>query len=465
MQAVKLGAQKLTLSDKEDFSLRTDDFAIIGKQGNTYAIYRRHEDVPEIYFLNQDLIKIKSVKLDFIPERYDVFFAEVVTDGILMCYQTKESKRKKVYASKMDANYKCTEPKMVLELEDAVVNDMDAIQMVSSENKQYHMLYASGLHEGSLVLRGVILDAELKQYGATNQVLSNEKGWSISHQAAVSNDGARMLLLTSKLSSKGASEELKLLMAPRDNVEFGVYPVALNKHAVSELQLCVDNTNHLFYVGGFYADGKYNSPKGLFFTTFDPALKANTISHFTGVSSQLAGANDLRDYRVRNMSIKSDGGVEFATEKYFQNVRTITSMNPTLTMGFMTVPDQTRVVNEFYYDEIVLFNLKPDGILGWSQTLLKQQQSSDDAGIYSSFGMLKNKRGNGYLFADINTKQPRLLMGYVANNSDLMIRELQTTEDMNEWNWMPRSAEQISKSEILVPCLLKNYLCFLKISY
>ena len=365
----------------------------------------------------------------------------------------------------MDANYKCAEPKLVLELEDKVVNDMDNVLMVSSENKQHHMLYSSGIHEGSLLVRSVLMDANLNLSGKTNQLVTNEKGWMISSQAVVSNEGGRMLILSAKPSSKGSTDEVKLLMSPKDNTEFGIYPVALNKHSVQELQLNIDNANHLFYLGGFYADGKYNSPKGLFFTTFDPTLKANTISHFTSVSSQLASANDLRDYRIRYMGIKSDGGVEFATEKYFQNVRTITSMNPTLSMGFMTVPDQTRVVNEFFYDEVVVFNLKPDGVLGWSQTLLKQQQSSDDAGIYSSFGMLKHKSGNAYLFADINTKQPRLLMGYVANNSDLMIRELQTNEEMNEWNWMPRSAEQISKSEIIVPCLLKNYLCFLKISY
>lgn len=464
-QTEELNAQKLTLSDKVDFNLRVDDFAIVGRYEGNYVLYYRHDDQPELLFLNQDMRKVKSLKLDFIPEKFNAVFTESVPDGILICYQVKEEKRKKVYAAKLTANYTLSAPILVMDLEDATIQDMDDAMMVSSANKQYHLVYASGLHEGSVVIKASVMDADLHLKNNISQVISADKSWVVSSKACVSNTGDAVMLLSSKPSSKGASEELKILMSHISQTQLGVYPVALNKHYASDIQLTVDNKNQLFYLGGLYSDGKYNSPKGLFFTSFDPSLKANTVSHFTSVSSQLSGANDLRDYRLRQMNIKEDGGVEFAAEKYFQNVRTITSMNPTLTMGFMTVPEQTRTVNEFFYDEVVVFNLKPDGLLGWSQTILKQQQSSDDAGIYSSIGILNHSSGHAYFFADINTRQPRLMVAYMANNSDLMIRELPTTEEINEWNWMPRSAEQLSKSEIMIPCLSKNYLCFLKISY
>lgn len=33
--------------------------------------------------------------------------------------------------------------------------------------------------------------------------------------------------------------------------------------------------------------------------------------------------------------------------------------------------ENARIVNEFSYDEIAVFNLKADGSLAWSQTILK----------------------------------------------------------------------------------------------
>jgi hypothetical protein len=168
---------------------------------------------------------------------------------------------------------------------------------------------------------------------------------------------------------------------------------------------------------------------------------------------------------LRNISIKKDGGIELIAEKYYQNVRTISAPNPVMNIGMMSMPDNSRTINEYYYDEAVFFNIKPDGTLAWSQTMLKEQQTNDDAGIYSSIGVLEHKLGKVILFNDVNSRIPRLMTCYISSNSELSMKELQTSEEMNEWNWMPRSSKQLSKSEIVVPCIMKSYLCFLKISF
>lgn len=457
-------AQKLILSDKVDLSIRNDDFAIVGKWDKQYVVYRRHNEMPELIFYNSDLIKIKSLPLDFIPSRFTSLFAEVVSDGILICYQIKEEKQKKMMVVKLNEQFQVSAPKVIMDIADATTSNMENAILVSSENKKFHLLFSNGWQQGSILVKAKVFDADLNLITNITQQVTNEKNWSVQNIACVSNEGDFVMLMNEKLSTKGATDELKVLMARSGANQLGIFPVALNKHAVIDMQVMCDNKHNLFYLGGLYADGRYNSPRGLFFTTFDPLLQASTTSHFTSVQSQLNGS-DLRDYRVRNMIIKDDGGVEFVTEKYFQNIRTLTSMNPTMSIGVMSIPDQTRTINEYYYDEVVLFSLKPDGSLGWSQTLLKQQQTSDDAGIYSSFGILNYRLGRVYIFGDINTKQPRLMACYIANNSEMNIKELYTTSEMNEWNWMPRSLKQISKAEILMPCLSKNYLCFLKISY
>jgi hypothetical protein len=59
-----------------------------------------------------------------------------------------------------------------------------------------------------------------------------------------------------------------------------------------------------------------------------------------------------------------------------------------MTTAMVPMPESTRSVNEFYYDEIAVFNLKLDGTLLWNQIILKEQMTTEDAGIYSSFGLM-----------------------------------------------------------------------------
>jgi 5-enolpyruvylshikimate-3-phosphate synthase len=114
---------------------------------------------------------------------------------------------------------------------------------------------------------------------------------------------------------------------------------------------------------------------------------------------------------------------------------------------------------------MAIFSLKPDGSLAWSQTVLKDQTTTDDNGIFSSFGVLQHRLGNAYLFSDMSSKQFRLLAAYISANGQLTVKELQSNDEVDAYNLMPRSAVQISTSEIVMPCVSKNYLCFLKISY
>jgi hypothetical protein len=131
----------------------------------------------------------------------------------------------------------------------------------------------------------------------------------------------------------------------------------------------------------------------------------------------------------------------------------------------VTGPDNARTVTEYYYDEIYLFNFKMEGSLSWSQTILKEQLSTDDGGIFSSFATLQYPIGNAYIFNDLSSKNTRLLSCYVTAGGELNMKEIQTNEQTDAWNLMPRSGKQISKSEMLIPCVMKNYVCFLKLTF
>jgi drug/metabolite transporter (DMT)-like permease len=86
-------------------------------------------------------------------------------------------------------------------------------------------------------------------------------------------------------------------------------------------------------------------------------------------------------------------------------------------------------------------------------------------GIFSSFGVMEHPKGKAYIFNDLNTSNTRFIASYVSAQGLITLKEFQTTEEMNTWDIMPRSAVQISSTEIVMPCVTKSYLCFLKIVF
>ena len=459
-------AQKLLMSDKEDFNLRFDDFSVIGNFNQAIAVYRKRDSKVEIILYNKNMQKIKSIPLDFIDERYSQIFFSSQEESIQVFYQQKENKKENLYAVSINKDYTHTEPIQLQSLTAGVgLRDRLEYHRETSENGNYHVLYTSYYLDGAWVLQAVVVDNKLQEQNRISQLFS-EKDWVIRDDVALSNAGTLFMVTTEKPSSKGSTDEIKILTSKIHSNQFISYPIALNKHTVSDLHFVMDNTNTMAYLCGFYSDGKYSTPRGIYYTAFDEETQLAPMSHFVSLALQVSSTrDDLKDLTLRNISIKKDGGIELIAEKYYQNVRTISAPNPVMNIGMMSMPDNSRTINEYYYDEAVFFNIKPDGTLAWSQTMLKEQQTNDDAGIYSSIGVLEHKLGKVILFNDVNSRQPRLMTCYISSNSELSMKELQTSEEMNEWNWMPRSSKQLSKSEIVVPCIMKSYLCFLKISF
>ncbi len=466
LELQSMNAQKLLMSDKEDFNLRNDDFSVIGNFNQLLAVYHKRNNNVEIILYNQALQKIKSIPLDFIDEHFSQIFFANQEESIQVFYQQKENKKENLFAVRINKDYTHSEPLLVQSLSVGVgIRDRIEYHRKTSENGQYHLLYTSYYVDGSWVLQAVVVDHLLNEQNRISQLFA-DRDWVIRDEATISNAGTLFMLTTEKPSSKGTTDEVKILTSKIHSNQVATYPIVLNKHAVSDLHFAMDNTNTMAYLSGFYSDGKYGTPKGIYYTTFDEEVQLAPMSHFVSLALQVSSTrDDLKDMTMRYSSVKKDGGIELIAEKYYQQVRTIASANPTMNIGMMSMPDNSRTINEFYYDEVLVFNIKPDGTLAWSQTMLKEQQTNDDAGIFSSIGVLEHRLGKVILFNDVNSKQPRLMTGYISSNSELSMKEIQTSEEMNEWNWMPRSSKQLSKSEIVIPCISKSYLCFLKISF
>ncbi len=460
-------AQKITLSDKEDLSLRNDDFMVIGKCRNYISVYKNHDGIGEIIFYDNALRKERISTLGFLPSSFSKIYFSNTANSLSVFYVSRENKKYNVYMSLLKEDFSWAEPVLLQSIPSASYRNNTEYVFASSEDKSKTLVYAAYTENESTLLQARIVDQSLTTVSTIEQSFT-DRSVTISDVASLSNDGTVFILAGNIQSSKGNIEKLTLLSGSKGANALTETPINLNQYAVSDLHLTVDNPHHNLYLSGYFADGRYSPPRGIYFSVFDATAQIFTTTHFSPLALQVSSSRaDLRDLKIRNVFLKKTGEIEIATEKTYQNTRNVGSIPPVISSSMLlsNMSENTRIVHEFSYDEIALFNLKTDGSMAWSQTILKDQTTMDDNGIYSSFGVLQHRLGNVFIFSDMSSKQHRLLACYVSANGELTVKELQSGEEVDDLNLMPRSAVQISKTEIVMPCVSKNYLCFLKISY
>ncbi len=460
-----LQAQKFLLSEKEEFNIRRDDFGVIGQFDKYIAVYRRHDEHSEIILYNKLFQKEKVVPLGFIEENLnEVSFS---TDGREICifFQLKEQKLLTLSASKLTQDLNLSSPKILMSIPINQFRLQQGYRIVHSENKSKHLVYADIRTETSLALQASVLDNEFNEINHIDQLFDQPELY-ISDMAEISNEGTSFLLFSEKLTPRRMMDHAQLYACNLGAHEFSKYTINLEGKFLSDAQLLYDNSNQLLYLFGYFADGKYNAPRGIFISRYNKNETISTNNHFVPITLQVSnGRSDLQNMKIRYTSLKKNGGLEMATENFYQQVRSISSYNPSMNNAFMSMPETSRTVNEFNYEEIAIFNFKLDGSLAWSQTILKDQQTTDDNGIFSSFGVMEHPKGKAYIFNDLNTSNTRFMASYVSAQGLVTLKEFQSTEEMNTWDIMPRSAVQISSTEIVMPCVTKSYLCFLKIDF
>lgn len=462
---IPLSAQKLFLAQKEEINLRIDDFAVIGKYKQSTLVYKKSNEDAEIIFYDTKMNVEKRLALDFLPSHFSSLKCVCNEDNLRVFFEVKENKKQNLYATKYIADNNWTTPILINTKPVSFIKNYEPFDIAVSENEDYAMFYSSYFLNGDNTVQLVVVDNNLKITTEVNQIFT-EKSFYITSDASVSNTGIPFLIVTDKMSNRGNAEVVNIFTAMNSSSNFLIFPILLENHVLSDIHLKLDNKNNNLYVASFFADGKYSNPRGVFYSIFNIQNQQTSATHFIPLALQITKNNSgLKDLKMKDITIKSNGGIEIATEKYFKNMRTINSINPIFNSAFASTSNSSQTVTEFSYDEIVLFNIKTDGSLNWSQTILKEQMSTDDGGIYSSFAPFLHRNGIAYIFNDMSTKESRLLASYITSKGEMTMKEIQTDEDMDSWNLMPRSAVQISNSEIVMPCLLKNHLSFLKIIF
>lgn len=186
--------------------------------------------------------------------------------------------------------------------------------------------------------------------------------------------------------------------------------IDLKENQINAANIQVDEDGHIYF-GGFYTSEKQatKSSGGTYFVkidgtrqsvlqqqveAFDPAFLTSGLSDGKAnrTTKRLKKGKSIEDsfYLLDQIIIKSDGSVAFVGEERIENVRSTTNSSS----------GATSISYHYTYGNIVIAEFDANGSRKWSKKIVKNQQSSNDAGFFFSYSVSLVNNNLYFVFND-----------------------------------------------------------------
>lgn len=278
------------------------------------------------------------------------------------------------------------------------------------------------------------------------------------------------MLLGEKRYKRKAYERLAILSKRMTDEGALVTPIDMKNYAYSGLKIAQFAKDKNVYVGGLFHKNRFQDAQGIVALVYDMGDNKLTAQQVIPVVMQQKSSTlNMKDLVVRDFYLRADRGYELVAEKHYVETKVINSMPGLMTTGIgrMSNSNGARTIEEEeHHNEVHVFSINPDGSLQWSQTMLKEQTTLGTKSAFASYGLLRHRLGNVFLFNDYSGRNTRLLGGYVSNKGELTLRQMQEGVDLfANKNVIIRYAEQVSKNAVVAPVVSRGRLSFVKIAF
>jgi len=222
-----------------------------------------------------------------------------------------------------------------------------------------------------------------------------------------------------------------------------------------------DTLNDRLVIGGFYSERQESEVNGYFYIFVDFAKEEPTIKKiFTPFSKEilkkmakkgLFGGTQEHDYlqyvEIRKLILRSDGGAILIGESH-SKVSPNNDLRPSVFDSRLGSRGQVMV--QYFYDDVLLISIDPNGEMDWGEILKKQQYSENDRGYFSSIGFVNTRASIHLLFNETLSKNAALNDFRIDKDGDYRIRNIFNANEF-KLNLAPRYAQQLSATEVIMP--------------
>lgn len=178
------------------------------------------------------------------------------------------------------------------------------------------------------------------------------------------------------------------------------HTIALSDKFLQDMTVSLDTGKSDILCAGFYGEKGSNAVRGSFFLRLDPTTKAITHQSHKAFSDDFITlymtekeekkARDRAERKDENLQLfeydldeivrRTDGGAVLVGEQYYLRVTSYTSRDA-------NGNTYTTTVYHYYYNDIIVVNIDPDGTIAWTSRIPKRQHTTNDGGYFSSYAL------------------------------------------------------------------------------
>lgn len=245
------------------------------------------------------------------------------------------------------------------------------------------------------------------------------------------------------------------------------FNIAMRGRLTYDVKFSFDNLNHSLVAGGLFSEKELSRANGFFYLNIDPDEPKEHLLEFqefdedfmASLTGKKADRNKgITEINVQEIVLRRDGGILLIAERNRQFERRSGSTTRLYYEG------QSRYMVDYYFEELIVLSVHPDGNTHWKTVLHKKQYSQDDNGVYSSYFLFKSPSSLRFLYND-EIRYENTVSEYVLNGTGEYERNsLLSTRDL-ELRLRFRDALQISSNVVVVPSERRNRLKLIKMVY
>lgn len=333
------------------------------------------------------------------------------------------------------------------------------ILMKESEDKHKVLLY----QEENNIIRLYSYDLEVMTVLSANSVKLETAHMDMDLSSLVINNEGEFFL---PVRNQQKGQNLNIFYSVFDKKKIVKDTISLGDVELFDLFPVYDHVHQCLVVTGLYGDRNSTRANGFYFIRYrtgsDPEV--HMLPFDESLLTEVNGRNvdvsrGLSDFTVQRVALRQDGGAVVIAElvKEFSRRSSLPMQR-----------DNGSFVREgwvdYYFEDIILFAINPDGTEHWKEVLRKRQYSQDDDAIYSSFFLFKTPERLRFLFND-EIKQENTVGGYEVTGKGYIERKTVFNTDYQRLKLRFRDGIQVANNECIVPSERNNKLNLVRIVY
>lgn len=490
VQTAFVFAQQITYSQPQTNDTRNLDFDIIGKIDGNYLIYKNIRNSYAISVYDNSMNLTGNIDLKFMPDHtLNVDFIPY-PDFAWMIYQYQKKSIVYCMAVKINGEGKLlTDP---IEIDTAAISflaDNKIYSTIFSEDKNQIMIFKIQKKNDRFNFTTLLFNEDLQLQHKSRIETNYRDRTNVFSDFFISNSGNFVFTAGNRSNSRDYISDLSFITKAPASDSFAVMQLNLNDKYLDEIKLKVDNLNQHYILNSFYYTKRRGNTEGLFTAVINENNNELVSETFAKMSDTLRSGikekgNDkfaLNDFFIRDVILKKDGSFLLMAEDFY----TQSQYNPWNRWDYLygypgyyspyysySSPYFNNYGNRYmynnsrtryFYNNILVLSMDSTGKYDWTNVVHKSQYD-DESDNFLSYALMVTGGKLHFLFNEMSRRH-QLLNDRTITGEGQITRNPPLHNLDRGYDFMPRYATQVSASEMIVPCIYRNYICFAKIQF